>query len=471
MQSFVLLVRKLSAIFTLLAIFPPASLSWATETTPATNDSPPAPADGRFDLSSSWQPGETQRVDLELEVGGHLTITGQKKLEKLPMSVVAKLAYDETLLVSAHADGRRLRSARQYNTAEAVIRVDKGGLTPQLPESKSRLIVEIEKGQATIFHPAEPLTREQLDLLNIVGNSLAIDDILPTEPVQIGQRWTATAEAITALLGLDAVASCEIDSELTSVEGDLAKVTMQGSVRGAAEGVATEIELKAKYHFNLAARRVTGFNMAVKEKRSIGHVGPGVEVVAKLKMVVKSASTPTDLEEIAAHVPTPENTQLLQEASTPGFRFLADRRWFATNETDKLLVMRYVDRGDLLAQCNITPLALKENPQDPMTLEKYQHEVRQALGKNFGQFTRAGQWTDEAGQRVYRVIVQGQVDTLPIEWRYYLITHPNGQRVASVYTIEASALDRFGEADRPLIDTFEISAKPETATKSVKLVK
>jgi hypothetical protein len=86
---------------------------------------------------------------------------------------------------------------------------------------------------------------------------------------------------------------------------------------------------------------------------------------------------------------------------------------------------------------------------------------------------------DEQGQLVFRVAVQGVVDTLPIEWRYYLITHPtNGRRVAAVYTIEASLLDRFGDADRLLVDRLELrndkpnpAAPPETAKKSPASVK
>jgi hypothetical protein len=492
MQSFATKNRKLSAKFALATAFLSANLLMAAEppgvdTNPATSS--PAPiktlqsevAEGNFDLSSGWKPGESQHVSLELEVGGHLTVTGDKKPQKLPMSVVAKLSYDETLLLSEYTGGRRLRSARKYDKAEAVIRVDKGGVTPKLPEYEQRLIVDIEKGHATIFNPAEPLTRDELDLIDVVGNSLALSEILPAEPVKIGQHWKAQSEAITALLSLDAIASSEIDSQLTGVDGDLAKITVQGTISGAAEGVATEIEIKAKYHFNLTDRRITGFNMAVKEKRSIGHVGPGVEVVAKLKMQLRGSETPADLNESLnaqlGNAPTPENTRLLQEAKTPGFRYLADRRWFTTNESDKLLILRYVERGDLIAQCNLTPLTAPDNPQDPLTLEKYQHEVREALGKNFGQFTKAGQWTDEKGQFVFRVIVQGQVETLPIEWRYYLVTHPSGKRVAAVYTIEGSLLDRFGDADRELVDTLELRAdqpadkSQDTATKSVKVVK
>lgn len=492
MQSFASQIRKLSAKFTLATAFLSAGLILAAEL-PKTADAPAVPStapagaataaetEGSFDLTSGWQPGESQHISLELEVGGHLIVTGDKKTEKLPMSVVAKLDYVETLLMSDYTGSRHLRSARKYDQAEAIIRVDKGGLTPKLPEFEERLIVDIEKGQAIIFNPAEPLTRDQLDLIDIVGNSLSLEDILPAEPVKIGQHWKAPSEAMSGLLGLDALASCEVDSELTGVEGDLAKITMQGTISGAAEGVATEIEIKAKYHFNLTDRRISGFNMAVKEKRSIGHVGPGVEVVAKLKMQLRPTQTTADLSENMqaelGKAPTPENTRLLQEAKTPGFRYLADRRWFITNETDKLLVLRYVERGDLIAQCNLTPLPVPDNPADPLTLEKYQHEVRQALGKNFGQFTRAGQWTDDAGQFVFRVVVQGQVDTLPIEWRYYLITHPSGKRVAAVYTIEGSLLERFGDADRQLVDTLEIRPESpaeksrDTAAKSVKVVK
>jgi len=468
MQSFVPMIRKLTAKFTLVATFLSPCVILAE---PATVE--PAPKSASYDLSSAWEVGETQRVAIELEVGGHLTVTNNKQVKKLPMSVNTKQAYLETLLISQQGENAQLRSVRQYESADATIKVENGGLTPKLPDFLRQLVMDINQGRATVFHANEPLEREQLDLVSVVGNSLALSEILPVEPVKIGQSWESDTTAITALLGMDAVAACNVKSELTAVEGNLAKVSMNGTVTGAAEGVATEIELKAKYHFDLSARRISGFNMAVKETRSIGHVGPGLEVIAKLKMQIGKAATPSELPEEQltelSAIPAEEHSFLLHEAKAAGFRFLGDRRWFATNEADKLLILRFVDRGDLIAQCNLTPLKVPEKADSPLSLEKYQQEVREALGKNFGQFTRAGQWTDAAGQRVYRVIVQGQVDTLPIEWRYYLITHPSGQRVAAVYTIEASLLERFAEADRELVDTLEIrgektnSAAAETA--------
>ena len=474
MRSFVSFIRKLALTFTAVAVILSANLLKAEESKEKTKTN----AEDRFDLTSSWKQGETQHVGIELEVGGFLTVTGKSKVKKLPMSVVAKLAYDETLLLSEFKDVRHLRSVRDYQTAEAVIKVEKSGLTPKLPDSQRRLLMDIEKGETTLFHAEQPIIRDHLDLISVVGNSLAIDELLPRQPVKVGEKWAAEKEAMMALLGLDAIATCEITSELTAVEDDLAKVMIQGTVTGAAEGVATEIEMKAKYHFNLTARRITGFNLAAKEKRSIGHVAPGLEVIARLKMQLRNAEKASDIDEEAmaelTAIPAQSMTPLLQEAEIAGFRYLADRRWFVTSENDKLLVLRYVDRGDLVAQCNLTPILVPDSPDDPMTLEKYQHEVRLALGKNFGQFIKAGQWVDESGQLVFRVTVQGAVDSLPIEWRYYLITHPtNGRRVAAVYTIEASLLDRFADADRLLVDRLELrddkpnpAATPESAKKS-----
>ncbi len=114
-----------------------------------------------------------------------------------------------------------------------------------------------------------------------------------------------------------------------------------------------------------------------------------------------------------------------------------------------------IDRGDLIAQCNVSPLA-DRSAEKPLSLAQYRHDVEHALGERFDRILTVAEWTDDHGQLVYRVVAHGEVEKLPIEWRYYLIAHPSGSRTAIVFTVEAPLAERFDDADRQLVDTLQI---------------
>ena len=61
-----------------------------------------------------------------------------------------------------------------------------------------------------------------------------------------------------------------------------------------------------------------------------------------------------------------------------GFTFHHDRRWYPTLEKGDHLAMRLVDRGELVAQCNVSQLA-KAEPGQGLSLAKFQADVKDVL--------------------------------------------------------------------------------------------
>ncbi|MCA9248579.1 MAG: hypothetical protein KDA42_15745, partial [Planctomycetales bacterium] len=85
----------------------------------------------------------------------------------------------------------------------------------------------------------------------------------------------------------------------------------------------------------------------------------------------------------------------------------------------------------------------------------------------FQQIVSAAEYSDDAGQLVYRVVARGEVEKLPIEWRYYLIASPNGRRTALAFTVEGELAERLGNADRELVATV-VLLEPELADEKTK---
>ena len=89
---------------------------------------------------------------------------------------------------------------------------------------------------------------------------------------------------MAALLSMDSVAAAEVENVLDKFNHDFALVRIAGTVVGTVDGSATEMEVRGVYLFDRKLHRVTRFNLAVKEKRSIGGATPGLDGVAKLRM-------------------------------------------------------------------------------------------------------------------------------------------------------------------------------------------
>jgi hypothetical protein len=80
--------------------------------------------------------GDAADVSLTLEVGGDLLVSGKDGAETaLPLSVAAKLAYREQILVWSGNPAKPARSLRQYSEAGATLKtqekgVDRAGIAP-----------------------------------------------------------------------------------------------------------------------------------------------------------------------------------------------------------------------------------------------------------------------------------------------------------------------------------------------------
>jgi len=406
-----------------------------------------------YRLQSSLAPGRSTHVTAHIEVTGKLRVPGKDRLSELPLRVAGDLSYLETML-STDALAQR-RSARVYDKAEAVIEIAQGEVKPRLHPERRRIVAEVVDGRGRLYCPDGPLTRDQLDLIQVVGDTLTVPHLLPAEEVRVGQRWRHSREGMQALLGLDACASSEVFSTLDEVGDGIGRISLEGRVDGAAAGVSTELEVKARYHFDLKRERITALNLAVRETRDIGHVAPGMDVVAKLRLRLTPSEAAVDQDLLAGGDREPEDKQLrlVHQSDDCGLLLQYDRRWHVTADLPSNVSLRLIDRGELVSQCNLTPV--KPEIATQIDLEKFRGQVRKTLGDHFDQFSGSEQWTDGFGQQVLRVVAVGQTEGLPIVWYYYLI-RGEGHALSAAITVEASLTKGFGRADRDLVQGLRL---------------
>jgi hypothetical protein len=422
----------------------------------------------KYALQPQSRIGQVDQVQVSVQVGGDLKLVTEGKSKTLPMSVVATLKYDEQLLAVDDAQ-RPARSVRFYDESTAVIKVDKGGQKPTLDKGRRLVVAEqpSKSAAAALYCPASALTREELDLIDVPGNTLLVNSLLPVDPVAVGEAWKLADQTLAELLGLEAVSFTDVKSVLEGVDSGIAQIAAGGAISGAVGGVSTEIQFKAKYKFDLGVQRVTYLAMLIKEKRAVGHVGPGLDTVAKVIVRVTPTERSASLtDEVVKSLPpamTPKLSRLSYSSIGGQFRFLYDRRWVLTSDDPKLAVFRLVDRGELVAQCNVS--AVPATQARPVALTEFQRDIQNSLGTNFGQFVSASQSTSEAGYTILRVVAHGVVSQLPIEWIYYLIADDKGGRVSLAFTLEESLQERFDKADRSFASVLRIAPAAKTAVK------
>ncbi len=428
----------------------------------------------KYLLQANLAVGNTTTVTVELEVGGDL-ITRDKNLveEKLPMSVAGSLSYLEQLVASTGDSDGVVRSLRKYDEAKATIQIADHLAERSLPDGQKLVVTALRNGQSIINGCKSPLTREQLDLLDAMGNSLAINRLLPGRKMAEGENWDHESTCIGALLGMDHVAVCEVSSVIIGESHGQVQIRIGGTVHGTIDGATTEIDLRGGYLFHQRLGRITKFNLAIQEKRAAGEVIPGLDVVAKAKITITptKAESPFSLAlvEQTSDVSKPLRTALRYEATEQGFRFQHATHWFVTAEQRDLLSLRCLQESDLTSHCNVTTLPARSAGR-ATSLEQFERDVRDSLGKNLETVAAATQWTTSQGLDCLGVIANGKVQDVPVQWRYYLVASEGTPRVTLAFTVEQGLLKRFDNADREIVDSLELltPSVAETANKSGK---
>lgn len=411
-------------------------------------------------LVSRCRAGDTARVEMLLEVGGNLKVDVNDKESLVPLKVSGKLAYDERLLTEAPAGTGPARSVRHYDRVQATLTLEKASLEPSLRPERRWIVADLAGETLTLLCPQGPLTREELDLVDTIGSSLLVEGLLPGRQVAEGDSWQHPDALMAALVGIDAVSINDVTSQVKSISPTAVKIEAGGYLDGVVDGVATHLELAAKYTFDPRAGRITWLALLVKENRKVGLIAPGLEVVARLQMKLTPGESDVLADEALTDLPldvTAAATQLEYVAESGRLRFAYDRRWHVINDATDVVVLRLIDDGEVVAQCNLSPLADAE-PGSHVPLTQFQADIEQALGERFGQFVRASESIDDRQRVRYRVDVVGEADEVPIRWRYHFLADPQGRQAATVFTLEETLEEAFGDADATIVGSLELLA-------------
>ena len=413
----------------------------------------PAETGGPWELVSQHRDQELVRVKVALEARGKLT--SDEDQAPVPMSVTAQSVfyerYYDTLAQGALA-------LRKYEHGRTRIQVGDSAEETSLPASKRWIVASASEGPhpAVTLHAAKPhLSRRELDAIELPGDNLALERLLPDEPVAEGDSWTPAAEALAAVLQLDEATDCAVRCRLSEVRNGLAMIVFAGNVVGRVTGAATGLEVSGEIRFDVQRQLIRWCQLKWKEDRNASSTGPAVQAVAEIR-ILREPEALSENREWPASISRPNERDLLLEFTSrhAGFRFLHERDWVVVEDDDRKTTLRLVHNGNVRAQCHWSRLD-DQPPGKQLSLEAFQDDIRQALKDQFVEFESAKQFVRDDGVTALRVAALGTVEKGPVRWLYCHLQDPSGKRVSFVGVMDQRSEEQAREIDRILLGTLQ----------------
>jgi hypothetical protein len=428
-----------------------------------------AGAEGPVALREVGRPGRTTRAKVELKAEGlyrPAAAEKDKEAKSLALRVETRFGFAERVL-TAEPEGPARRVARRVIQAASAINGEVRPIASQVRPEVSLLVAERREGRVVAFSPGGPLTRSELELVEGAGDPLCLAALLPEKPVAVGQKWTVGDEAARSLSGYDALALNRLEATLESCDDETARVGLNGQVRGAALGGEGAIKFAGWLVFDRKAGLVTRLEANRGEARKPGPVEAGLEMKSTLTVDRREVDPPPELgDEALAGVPTqpaPHLELLLFSPPDGKYTLLHDRDWHTFWDDARQTVLKRLDHGEVVAQCNLAagPDAGKGRHQD---LGQFRDDLRQALGRRFDRIVGAGEVDGApAGGFRYRVEAQGHEGDVELRWYYYLIASPEGDQLLATFTLAQAQAKRFGDQDLRMIGSLEWKGEAPSA--------
>lgn len=435
----------------------------------------PSTADASDNTSVRLQPApsELYRVRLEISLEGNVDLPkdpliSKKRERRLPLKATSVIDFEERL--TRDQQGLPMAARRYYYTATSDATVDNNSQTSELRKEAKRVIARLSEGPAVLYGEKEFLTHSELELLQEPICSLAIDGLLPTAAVKVGDKWEPKPETLARVLNLDGVQDSSVVGEITAIDATSVKMVLKGRADASVAGVATAIDLAGKLTFDRKSAAIVWFAVALREVREIGLAKPGFEVGATVKFIRQALDVPNAVRETApidTSTPIPPAKLLVSFNSEPGlFTTFMNRHWQTLNGSKGLTTLRMIINEKAIAQCDIRELT-RMKPGEQLTLEAFQAEIKKSLGERFGEFFEAEEGLNNGGLRTLRAVAGGLVQDIPVQWVFLHFSDDSGRRVAATFTLESSNVEAFAGADAQLANSFEFT-KPTPPKQAVK---
>jgi len=410
----------------------------------------------RITLRESAAVDDWTRATIELKAEGTFkpaSLPAAPEPKALALKVGTEFSFNDQV-AAVDRQGVPIRSARHVSKAAASINGEVRESDSQLRPEVMALMAVRREAAVVVASPGGPLMRSELELVQVPGDPLALPALLPAGPVAVGDRWTVGDLAARNLSGYDALAANALEATLEAFGDDSARVRLLGTIRGATLGGEGSMACDGSFTFDRKANRVDRLTLRRAEARRPGPIEAGLDV--KSVLTVARVANPDAARNPARTAELDASRLLLLFRSPDGkYELVHDRDWHLFWDDSRQVVLKRLDRGEMVAQCNLAagPNAGKGRHQD---LGQFREDIRKGLGARFVKFAGEGEveGAPRGGFR-YKVSVQGKQGDSGVLWHYYLIAGPDGDQLIATFTLGLSQQAQFGDEDLRLIGSLE----------------
>ena len=413
-------------------------------------------------LAESARPGDATRVVAELKAEGTFrpaSPPGAPEAKPMALRVATRLEFAERV-VAVGAGSVPVQTARNVTQASTTIggeaRPSNTGVRPDVAALAASRRGDVAVDVVSL---GGPLTRAELELVGGPGDPLALPALLAARPVRVGDHWTVGDLAARNLTGYDAIAVNALEATLEAFDAASARVRLLGTVRGAVLGGEGSMACDGSFTFDRKSGRVDRLDLRRAETRRPGPVESGLDVKSTLA-VTRVAATPAEaglddnLAAVARGDSGSDRALLLYRSPNGKYTLLHDRDWHLYWEDARQVVFKRLDRGEMVAQCNIAlgPDAGRGRHQDPA---QFRDDVRKALGNRFVRIAGQGEveGVDPGGFR-YKLTVEGRQGDAGVLWHYYLLASPAGEQLIATFTLGMAQQVQFGDGDLRIVGSL-----------------
>ena len=427
-------------------------------------------ADDAYSLEEPDTDSRPRMTTVQVAIEGDVvTNSGGGKTLRHDLNASAAYRFTERRLPGGGRDAKEFRSVRAFTQAAVRTKISDRLSESSLHPTLRIIAVNGRREGLQRYSPTGLLTRESLDLLDVPGDPLAVAALLPDRDVEIGEEWKPADWAVQMLTAMEAVEESSMSCTLASVEGDTGRVTFSGNAAGVRLGAPSNIDLEGEFDYDFKDKLITKIRLNQKEKAAIGTVTPGIDT--QVRVTVDRTLTEADgglteavLESLPLE-PPPERLPLILNAEPWRLRLVHGRSWHVFHasyeNTPKVVILRLLEQGSFLCQCNFSPVASVEAGRHT-PLAEYEASIQQALGEQFQEFAERTEVPTEDGRKIFRVTAVGnyqvpegdEVKIVPMSWTYYLVTHPSGRQVSFVFAVEPKMRESLADRDVRLVESL-----------------
>ena len=433
----------------------------------------PASTEAATTLHEPEGPERTVQVSVSVTTTGSVfTAGGKEKSQKHPIEAQARFLFRERRLPSGGRDAQALRAAREFEIAQLETSISGRQTVQSLPENNRVVVSRGAETGVWVYCPSGMLSRESMDLLELPGEPLALQALLPAEAVEVGAKWSPQPWAIQMLATVEAVQKSEMTCELTSLKADVATIQIEGSVLGQRYGANTDVKVSGQLTFDTKAQLITTAKLTYTMKANIGTVSPGID--ARVETVVTRQVTPTPgklTDALLATLPIspPSGAEMLAFDAAPWkVQLLHDRGWHlfqaVLEGNSQVVIFRLMENGSLICQSNVAKLPTAA-PGKHASIDQFEADIQASLGKRFKSLKPREKMPSEDGRIIYRVVAEGQTTLagdkgsveVPMQWHYYLLAAPTGQQLSFVFAIEPPLVEQLKDRDLEMVQSVRFT--------------